>query len=657
MSSHSDMQQLSLVVMQEDLLKVNETIIRHGCLHPFHAEQIGDWTARLSGFYDTVQLQEFKDARLRIASIAQRVNMPLHFDNTTFEQMKPDLEKLKFQTVAQAIYDFDNQLKSINDRLRGVDSKLAAEQEINNQFATFRNVLDLTQVSQYSLLDQFVGRIPAVKRAELSEKMKKFPHMLVPVKETPPWSVIIMYVLKKDRITVQKLLNEVSFQAVSLPPELKGPPEQVFEKLQKSHQKLHEEKEFYGKKQSELEDSIRKELPKYAYYVHFHTLLLESQHFFKKTERTCLITGWVPSETLAPLISDIKKITDGRCCFETADPEPKPDTAKSVPFRFKNISPLKPFELLIKLYGIPEYNTIDPTPIFALSMVFMFGFMFGDVGHGLVLALLGLWLVRKTGASIAIRQAGLLLTWCGGSSMVFGVLFGSIFGFENLFPALWLHPMHNITTLLNIALFFGIGLITIGIIINVINGIRTRKWSLAIFDKAGLVGGLLYWGIIGLVIRSYVFKHDIQTWMWLLFIGGPVVLLFLKAPFERLTGAHSHHEGGIFAYIMDMAFELVETLMGYVSNTFSFIRVGAFALSHVGLFMAIFTLADMVRGGNLGTFKSTIVIILGNILILCLEGLIVSIQTIRLEYYEFFSKFFAGDGLLYRPISISDETT
>ncbi len=656
MTKPSDMKQVSLVVLSEDLMKVNEAIIRHGCLHPFHADVMGDWANRLSRFYDTGQLQDMKDLRMRIAAIARKVHLDLSFDSVTFDKLKPQLEQLKAERVREEIIQFDSQLKAMTDSLRGIDSKLASQEGVKQQFGVFRDVLDITKISNYSLLDQFVGKVPAVRRDELSEKLKKMPHLVVPVKELPPWSVIIIYVLKKDRITVQKILNDVSFQAETLSSELKGTPHEVIENMQKSFERLHEDKKAIEHKKSVLEDQIREKLPLYAYYVHFHALLLESQNYFKKTARTCLITGWVPHEEVDKVTAEIKTVTNGRCCFKSLDPDITPETTTQIPFRFKNLSPIKPFELLVKLYGVPEYNTIDPTPFFALSMVFMFGYMFGDVGHGLVLALTGLWLLLRKKSKTGVRQAGLLLTWCGCSSMLFGFLFGSIFGFETIIPALWIHPMHNINTLLKIALFLGIGMITFGIAINIINAIRTRNWVTALFDKAGLIGGLLYWGMIGLVIHSYVLKHTIPGWMLFVCLGLPIIALFLKAPFERLIGVHSHHEGGFFSYLMDIGFELVETIMGYVANTFSFIRVGAFALSHVGLFMAIFTLANMVQTGSLGTFKSTIVIILGNILILVLEGMIVSIQTIRLEYYEFFSKFFAGDGLLYHPISIQDET-
>ena len=198
-------------------------------------------------------------------------------------------------------------------------------------------------------------------------------------------------------------------------------------------------------------------------------------------------------------------------------------------------------------------------------------------------------------------------------------------------------------------------MISVGIIINVLNFIITKKWSEAIFNKTGLLSGIIYWGLIGLIVKTLVFKHTVAGWLWFLIVGLPIIILFFKAPFERIADSKSHHDEGIFAYLMDTVFEIVEIFMGYIANTFSFIRVGAFALSHVGLFFAIFSLAEMLHKGAFGGISATVVIILGNILVLVLEGMIVTIQTIRLEYYEFFSKFFPGEGTLYKPLSLKDK--
>ena len=109
----------------------------------------------------------------------------------------------------------------------------------------------------------------------------------------------------------------------------------------------------------------------------------------------------------------------------------------------------------------------------------------------------------------------------------------------------------------------------------------------------------------------------------------------------------------MFASLVESVVEVLDTVISSISNTATFIRLAAFALSHAGLFMATFSVADAVSHTAGGTIGAVLVIVLGNVVIIALEGLIVSIQSIRLEYYEFFSKFYSGGGEEYRPLHIA----
>ena len=649
------MNELSLVILNEDLQKVNETIIKHGCLHPFKIDMLGDWAKKLDGFSTASSLEEHRGIEKKIDALCAKVNVDLDYDPSKFESIKDQIEKFKADDIFRQIIDFEIQIKSIDDKNTQLDEQLLTAQDINSRYNMFRDIIGLPKNQSFTILEQVTGKIPSANLNSLQDGLSNHPHLLIPVRQAEPWTIIILYTLKRETISIKKLLEKINFQAVSLEAELQGSPEQILDKLNKNIDRLKKEKIELQEKKKKLYETIKSNIVMYGYYVHYNSLLLKSQTYFKKTSKTCIITGWVPGDNLHDLLADIKKVTNNRCYYSVKNPVEDQKDYNKIPFKFKNNKLVQPFELLIKAYGIPNYAAINPTPFFALTFLLMFGFMFADVGHGAILLACGLYFLLKKSFKSTIKQVGLLLVLCGSSAVVFGFMFGSIFGNEELIHPVWLHPMHNIDTMLKISLFFGITMISGGIIINVINFIITKKWSEAIFNKTGLVSGLIYWGLIGLIVKTLVFKHTVPGWLWLLVVGLPIIILFFKAPFEKITGSQSHHEEGVFAYLMDTVFEIVEIFMAYIANTFSFIRVGAFALSHVGLFFAIFSLAEMLRQGSLGGVWATIIIILGNILVLVLEGMIVTIQTIRLEYYEFFSKFFPGEGTLYKPLSIKDK--
>jgi len=141
-----------------------------------------------------------------------------------------------------------------------------------------------------------------------------------------------------------------------------------------------------------------------------------------------------------------------------------------------------------------------------------------------------------------------------------------------------------------------------------------------------------------------------------LLVGLPCLLLFIKEPYHYFTHAAEHpgrKPNLLFAFLnflMEWIVELLEIFSGYLSNTLSFMRVAGLGIAHVCLMISFFTLANMTSG-----IGSILILILGNILVIGLEGLSAGIQALRLSYYEFFTKFFHGTGKLYTPISLNSE--
>jgi len=280
----------------------------------------------------------------------------------------------------------------------------------------------------------------------------------------------------------------------------------------------------------------------------------------------------------------------------------------------------------------------------------MFGIMFGDLGHGAVLALTGFIMSVKSSKS-SFKNAGHLLLYAGASSMIFGVLFGSIFGVEHWIKPVWLKPMESIGELFKVAIYFGIGMISLAIVFNIINGIREKSIKGVLFDKAGLFAGILYWCGIAVTMRFISTKPvpDLPVIIPLLMVIS-VVLIFIHEPvLHLLQGKKQLFPEGVTTGIMGGIIEILEISLGFLANTVSFIRIAAFGLAHAGLFMAIFSLSDSVSH-IAGGVVSGIVLVLGNIGIICLEGLVVSIQAVRLEFYEFFSRFFRESSYSYKPL-------
>jgi V/A-type H+-transporting ATPase subunit I len=325
--------------------------------------------------------------------------------------------------------------------------------------------------------------------------------------------------------------------------------------------------------------------------------------------------------------------------------------------------------MLVQNYATPAYGSIDPTPFVAVTYLVMFGLMFGDAGQGAVLVLAGaLGLAFHKGAGQGARNLFRLGVYCGLAAIASGVLFGSTFGFAWP-PALWFdyHAIiaghaprsgfvRDVYGVLAITLYFGIGVIFLGLLLNWVNLVRGRGWVELFLSKGGLIGGWLYgagvYAAFGFAKSGYKALPPSGDLFWM--FGVPALLLMAGPPIHWL----GHGEGRSFGpltvvdWIMEWIVELLEIFSGYLANTLSFMRVAGLGIAHTSLMIAFFEIARQAgSGGGYGPW-SWLLIVVGNLMVILLEGLSAGIQSLRLNYYEFFSKYFSGAGKAYMPVSL-----
>jgi V/A-type H+-transporting ATPase subunit I len=266
----------------------------------------------------------------------------------------------------------------------------------------------------------------------------------------------------------------------------------------------------------------------------------------------------------------------------------------------------------------------------------MFGMMFGDVGHGAVIMLLGFLLREKLGPFTRF------FALAGASSIVFGFLYGSVFGVEHWIQPLWIAPMSDPIYMLTVALIWGVAFLTLGSIIAISNRLLSNDYQSALFGPGGLVSLVLYLALLGGLV-SLAEGNDFPL------VATILIILALGA---LIIAQWRGSEGSTGERIFTTVIETFEIVNNYVASSLSFLRVAAFSLNHVALSLAVFTLAD-----GMGFVGHWITLILGNIFIIVLEGVIVTIQTLRLEYYEGFSRYFYGDGTPFRPLRVGRSST
>ncbi len=372
------------------------------------------------------------------------------------------------------------------------------------------------------------------------------------------------------------------------------------------------------------------------------------------SSRAMFVTGWMDITDKQRLFSILQGICGDRFIAIVSE-----QRDADAPVRLRNIRFLRPFELLVKIMGMPSNSEIDPTPLTAITFVLMFGLMFGDLGQGLVLALGGIILkqiAKKKGQPQGdLGQAGGILIVCGLSAAICGLLYGNIFSSEHIIPALWFHPMEHIMNLFYVTILMGAIFIMAGLCVNIINNLMNSNYTEALLEKRGLAVLILYAAIVLITVRYTRTGQGPAPWE----VGGFIVLPLFLFSLRGVLGPalfKEHKPHSISEYVIETLMEILEIGLSMLANTISFIRVGAFALSHAGLSIVTYTLAGMFDPSMKSVGALTIIIV-GNIFIIGFEGFVCGIQSMRLEYYEFFSKFFKGDGVAFTPFILKLKTS
>jgi V/A-type H+-transporting ATPase subunit I len=346
--------------------------------------------------------------------------------------------------------------------------------------------------------------------------------------------------------------------------------------------------------------------------------------------------GWAPTDALVPLNHSLA--LNGSAVVEL----PRPAWVEP-PTLLNPVKVEQPFRPLVETYGTTRYGDVDPTAFTVVSFVVMFGMMFGDVGHGLVLTLLALWLRgRRRGRFAAVRRLWLIPFAAGLSGMVFGFLYGECFGPTGLVPTLWLNPLDEPLTLLLVAVGIGAVLLTISYLIGIVNRWRRGGAAEAMLAQSGVAGLMIFAG--GLLLAGGVAAGLVALEVSGTVVGGVgLVLLALGLVLEAGHGAAGLTQAGV---------ELVDAVIRVFSNLVSFTRLAAFGLMHAAVGLVVFEAASALWGTPAGVVAATIVFVGGNAVAFALEALVTGVQALRLEYYELYSRIFSGEGHAFAPWSM-----
>jgi len=556
-------------------------------------------------------------------------------------------EPVDISEIEDYVDELEASFSEYQKKIETYSTQIKEKELIIKQLQPFEKLnIEIDEMFHFAFLKIRFGVVPKDNYQKQKQYIEELDVIVVPVSEDDENVWLSYFAPSSAAPVIDNVFSAIGFTRVWISEQVKGKPKNVMVRLKKE---IEEIKMAMARDQAAFSELVNNNKAKFDLYYHM-VLYLSKVNDIKKlschTQNTFYLVGWMPYKDYKKLEKEIESLE--HIILSGEDPD---DVVNSKPPTIlKNRGIFKPFEALVSMYGLPSAKELDPTPLTTITYILMFGFMFGDVGQGAVIALFGLFLYKWKKSAL-----GGIMMYVGISSTLFGFVYGSVFGNEEIINPLWASPLHGsdtINTLLYGAVGYGAVIIIVTMIANIINNIRMRRWGKLLFDKNGLAGLMFYGGLAIIILISLKTGNLVLNAVAIVIVCViPALMILLREPLENLILRKNHlfpKEKGM--YFVEASFELFEAILSFFSGTVSFARVGAFALNHAGLSLAVWTLYHMMEGVG-----GIIVVIIGNLLTIGLEGLIVAIQCMRLEYYELFGRFYNGDGRAFSPAHITDE--
>ena len=581
---------------------------------------------------------------LRSIELNNPYTVPLRQAEALAEQAGISLEYVPFDGAGEHLEEYTSYLDSLSQRLRELTERREALEKQADQSRTsarqFEHIQGLTEkISELRNMHYAKFRYGYLPRevynsfqAVINARDDTF---FFPTAVEAKEVYGIYFTTRDSREEVDAMFNSLHFVRIVLEKQLDETAEEAMERLRRETVESDASLRATEAELAELKEQEREPFLRCTAWLRYRSECYDMRRYAAQSKGTFYLTGWVPENALSKFQDNVSAHEELSCVADSAG-----DVPITPPTKLRSGLLSRIYRPFLEMYGLPSYHEMDPSLFMAITYTLFFGIMFGDLGQGLALALIGLFLWKKKGVAL-----GGIITCCGLSGAVFGCVYNSVFGFEGVLPweGFGILEGNHVILLLIASMALGAVMLAFVMALNIRNGIRQHDFEKILFGPNGAAGLVFYLGIliagvstalgwVNLFVPAYVVPVLIL----------PLVLILLREPLSHLLEGRKDWKNISWGGLLSTGFfELFETLLSYLTNTLSFMRIGAYAITHVGLMMVIQMLA--------GDSMNPVVLVLGNLFVMGFEGLLVGIQVLRLEFYELFGRFYDDGGQAYRP--------
>lgn len=624
---------------------LEDVLLRFSELDNFHPEAAAKIIEKVNGLTAMNEESPYEEVLHLLEDAANTLGVRLETGSCR------DVSHFDLDEVKDYVKDLNTQAEQFARFIRELK---VVQQEDEEAIATLDHIsisdFDFDDLSSCRYIKIRFGRLPLDSKKLLEHRRYDEGFAFVSFNENKTHCWCAYLTTPEYEAEVDNIFSALYFERIKIPEFVHGTPDDAKKIMHEELLKDQEHIAHIQQRQQEFIDANIKKINQYYNEIKHLNDTYDARKYVVGLGNSFEISGFALTKDIPAIKAAFADIPD----VKVEDLDAHEDKRLNPPTKLKNNWFVRPFEMFVEMYGVPMYGQMDPTPFVAITYTLLFGIMFGDLGQGLLLSLVGWFAAKKMG--MRLGEIGIRI---GISSAIFGLIYGSFFGDEEILtpffteilgmshkPIETLDPNFTMTLLIS-TVVLGAALILISMTINTVMNLKNKRLGEALFSQNGLAGILFYGGVLAAIGLSMGLGIQVMNGLYIaLLIVLPLLLIFLKEPLtHRLEGKVMFPEG-VGGFLVESIFELLEVCLTFVANTMSFLRIGGFVLSHAGMMLVVYVLADMV-----GPAFSPVVLVIGNLFVMCLEGMIVGIQVLRLEFYEMFSRYYEGGGIEFKSLS------
>ena len=673
-----EMRELRVIVLEDDVDRVIKRLDALGNVHLTDVRVfIDDW----GGFVKPSEELLMKSAEI-VTKIDNLIDMIKgatgtssggeakrhHASNRTWNNL---------DDVSASFQELEKNATSLIENLKTLEKELAERREVLAMLNDLREFgfESLDQI-RGEFICVFFGKLPAENAESLERALKDAVDENFFIATKNDKTVVISLIEYKDR--VERVLRRYDYEFEQIPEDMPADIVHAMSVVEEEIASLNKRISDVRRDLAAFRDEHMETLMKMRDFASTEHSKMRAKMLFGRTEHARVIHGWTPASDVERVISGLKEEV-GECCVVDVRKPSRDD--RRVPTLLKNPPIIKSFESVIGMYGTPLYRDIDPTFITAIIFPIIFGLMFPDIGHGLILLTLGFILRRRIGTDM-----GTIISLCGFFSIIGGLLFGEFFGFsmhvshiieESLgmklpsmliyvlkafegLPTFLFEPIKEIKMFFIITMMIGFVHMSLGLVLNGIMRFSERKIMEGISSVVKL--WCMFGAVYFILLLFKIFFHKFEYWQAFVFLVLPVILLFIfhvvgELKHHHESSEHSEETRSAMDYLLILIDGVIDAVLEnffrFLANIISYGRILALALCHAALIEVFILLSFMcLNVPYVGIIIGAVIFLLGTVIVILLEAIMSAIHTIRLHFYEWFTKFYEGGGVPFKPFRL-----